>query len=202
MCKFKTTVWAAITLLVLGLAAPAAAQSAISAYVSAAGNGKTLVGAANPMPVSGRSAIFAVSPAVTAASAYATGNVVGPLMTFAGIASDDNPTGLIQAIGFHFKSAQTADMDFVFCSQNPSSTTVTDKTAVALNVADFAKCRAYRLSGANCISLGTPTYCEIANLASPFTIPTGTDAYGFLVTRGTPTFTSTSDVTVSLRVVR
>lgn len=140
------------------------------------------------------------APTVTASSVYASGNSVGGLLTFAGVGRASGGSGFIQAVTLNFKSAQTAATDFAFCNATPASTTLTDKTAVSVAVADFDKCRVVHIT--DCTSLGTPSVCSADNLALPFALPTGTSGYGFLVTRGTPTYSATSDVSVALRVIR
>jgi len=142
------------------------------------------------------------TPTVTASSAYASGNNVGGLLTFTSVGRTSTGTGLLQDITVNFKSAQTAQLDFVWCgSDTPSSTTVTDKSAAALAVADFDKCRVIAHI-TDCTSMGTPSSCIAQGLAVPVALASGTSGYGWLITRGTPTFTATSDVKVSLGILR
>lgn len=142
------------------------------------------------------------SPTVTASSAYATGNNIGGLLTFSAVGRTSTGTGLIQDITLNFKSAQTAPIDFVWCgSDTPSNTTVTDKTAAALAVADFDKCRVIAHI-TDCTSMGTPSSCIAQGLAVPVALASGTSGYGWLISRGTPTYTATSDVKVSLGILR
>lgn len=143
-----------------------------------------------------------VAPTVTAASAYAAGQAVGPLLTFENASRFPAGSGFIQEVTLNFKSAQTSQTDFVWCGSNqPTASAITDKTTVAMVDADYAKCRVIA-HVADCSSLGTPTSCTISGLAVPFALSAGTSGYGFLITRGTPTFTTTSDVTVMLGMVR
>lgn len=151
--------------------------------------------------VGGNIVVSEQSPTVTASSAYSAGNVVGSLLTFADAARVAAGTGLLQDVTIYFKSAQTAQTDFMWCgASNVPNTTLTDKSAVSLSVSDFDKCRAIPV--VNCTSLGTPSVCTAGNLAFPFKLSSGTSGYGFLVTRGTPTFGSTSDVKVAVRIIR
>ncbi len=141
------------------------------------------------------------TPTVTSGSAYASNNVVGSLLTFSGVGRVSSGTGLIQSVTLEFKSSQTASTDFVWCgADNPTNTTLTDKSAVALSTSDFNKCRVIHIT--DCTNLGTPSVCDAENLALPFSLSSSTTGYGFLVTRGTPTFSSTSDVEVQLRILR
>ena len=143
----------------------------------------------------------AVSPTVSASPAYSSGDVMGGLLTFANVARVAAGSGLLQSVTLNFKSAQTAATDFVWCGgDNPSGTTLTDNAAVAVAAADYNKCRVVHVT--DCTGLGTPSVCAADNLAFPFALSSGTTGYGFLVTRGTPTLASTSDVEVALRILR
>ena len=133
-------------------------------------------------------------------SAYASGDAMGGLLVFANVARVSAGSGLLQSVTLNFKSAQTSATDFVWCDDNPTGTTVTDNAAVAVAVADYNKCRVIHVT--DCVNLGTPSVCSADNLALPFSLTSGTTGRGFLVTRGTPTLASTSDVEVALRILR
>lgn len=139
------------------------------------------------------------NPTVTASSAYASGNSVGGLLTFANGVRFAGGTGLVQSALLQFKSAQSGNYDLILFSSNPANSTIADKTAFSLAVADYNK-----VIGAIPISyytsLGTPSVAEALNLALPV-ISTTTSLFGALVTRSTPTFASTSDVQVTLQVI-
>lgn len=142
-----------------------------------------------------------VTPTVTASSAYAANAVVGGRLSFTTATRQEAGDGLIQSVTLHFKTAQTAASDFFWCNASQlTSTTLTDKAAVSVNAADFSACRAIHIT--DCTSMGTPTVCSAENLALPYGLASGTTGYGFLVTRGTPTFGSTSDVAVTVRFLR
>lgn len=144
------------------------------------------------------------SPTVTAASAYASGNYVGGLLTFTGVTATNAAAtgGRVEEVTIFSKSAQTAEIDLVWCgSSNPTNTTITDKTAANLAVTDFNKCRVVAQL-TNWQNLGTPSSATTGQIATPFSLAAGTTGYGFLVTRGTPTFTATSDLQVTLRIGR
>lgn len=147
----------------------------------------------------GQYAEFSATPTVTASSAYAAGNAVGGLLTFTNVGVP-SPGGRIESVSLYSKSAQTAQVDFVWCAaNNPTSTTITDKTAISVNAADFDKCKVVAQL-TNWSSLGTVSVAYSGQLAAPFALSTGQTGYGFLVTRGTPTFTSTSDLQLKFTV--
>jgi hypothetical protein len=144
------------------------------------------------------------TPTITSGSAYATGNVVGGLLTFTAVSDPNAPAtgGRVEEVTIYSKSSQTAEIDLVWCgANNPTNTTLTDKAAVNLAVADFNKCRVVAQL-TNWQNMGTPSHATSGQIASPFLLSTGTTGYGFLVTRGAPTFSSTSDLQVTLRIGR
>lgn len=137
---------------------------------------------------------FTAAPTVTASSAYASGNAVGGLLTITSVPN----SGTIQNVTLDFKSAQTAAFDVLFFNANPTNSTFTDKSPVAVAVADFATLMA-PAQVATCVNTGTTSVCFLNNIAHAYSLPAaGSTLYAVIVTRGTPTFTATSDV--SLRV--
>lgn len=151
--------------------------------------------------VLGRTGQPAVTPTVTASSAYTAGNLVGGLMTFSN--SFVNTSGVLQSIVIKCKSVQTTAFKLYLFSQQPTNTTWTDKTAPAINALDLPYLIDFFIFAAPDSGLGTMTiYSQdglgksVANTAS------GTQLYGVLVAVGTPTFTSTSDVSVALGIIQ
>lgn len=154
----------------------------------------------NPLPVGQVFADISVTPTVTASSAYSTGNAVGNLITISGAVAKAGYGGRIEEVTLYSKSSQSGEIDFVWCgSQNPTGSTITDKTAVSIASADFNKCRTVAQL-TNWQSFGTTSVVTSGQLATPFVIGTGTSGYGFLIARSTPTFASTSDLQLTLRI--
>ena len=146
--------------------------------------------------VGGKTVVSSATLAVTASSAYASGNVIGGKMTFAGFGRVAGGTGLIQMASIHSKSAQTFACDLVLFHTDPTASTFTDKSALAVNAADFDKVLGV-VHISDWTSLGTPSFAEATQLAMAYKVASGqTDIYGVLVARSTPTFGSTSDLKV------
>lgn len=164
------------------------------------------VTAMTPIAVSGTiglsQTVVTVTQTVTASSAYASGNCVGALITIANAAASSGGSGTILAAVVDCLSAQTTQMDLIFFDSDPSSgSTITDKTALAIAAAGSPKA-----IGVNHItdwtSLGTPSLGQGQNQPIPFSIPSGTTLYAVLVTRATPTFAATGDITVRFEIQR
>lgn len=142
------------------------------------------------------------SQTVTASSIYATGNAVGGKMTFSSAVRASGQGGVVQTAIVRDKAGQNVPYDIILFDADPTSTTVTDKAAVAVNTADLAKViGVVQTSG---IVLGAASTMGIATAAGvglAFKVTTGTTLYGILVTRGAPTYASTSDVSVDLVII-
>lgn len=153
--------------------------------------------------VTGRTGQPVTSPTVTASSAYTAGNIVGGLMTFSNCFATGLTSGVLQSIVIKSKSVQTVTFKLYIFSQQPTNTTWTDKTAPAINALDLPYLIDMFIFAAPDSGLGTMTiYTQdglgksIANTAS------GQNLWGVLVTTGTPTFTSTSDISVTLGILQ
>jgi hypothetical protein len=151
--------------------------------------------------VGGNATTITAAQTVTASSAYASGNAVGGLITVSNVARVSAGSGLIQSVIIDTKSAQTTSTDLVLFNANPSGSTCTDKTAFSVAAADFDKIIGVA-HVTDWTSLGTPSVGQAQNLAMPFALASGATVYACLVTRGTPTFAATTDVSVTLRVLR
>lgn len=149
----------------------------------------------------GDQATVTVAQTVTSSSAYATGNAVGGLITFSNAARVSAGSGLIQSAVTYTKSAQTTTLELWVFNANPSGSTCTDKTAFSVASADFDKVL-WVFQVNSWFSGGTPSVGLSGDRAVPFALSSGSSLYGCLVTRSTPTYTSTSDVSVAIRLVR
>lgn len=200
---------AAVLALACALAA-SAAQSQV-AYRKSEGGYQTnkTVQPNDGLPTSTVPFSVTAAPTVTAASAYASGNVVGGLQTFTSalrqqstdVAGSGIGSALLQHVTLNFKSSQTAQTDLLLFSANPTNSTFTDKAALAVNTADFDKVIAV-VHISDCTNLGTPSSCQSGQLAIPVRNATAATLYGVLVTRGTPTFTATTDLALALDLVQ
>jgi hypothetical protein len=153
--------------------------------------------------VTGRTGQPTATPTVTSASAYTAGNLVGGLMTFTNCFASGLTSGVLQSVVIKSKSVQTTTFKLYIFSQQPTNTVWTDKTAPNINALDLPFLIDIFLFAAPDSGLGTMTiYTQdglgksIANTAN------GQNLWGLLVTTGTPTFSSTSDVSVTLGILQ
>jgi hypothetical protein len=149
-----------------------------------------------------------VSPAITSIIPYVTGNQVGGLMTFSSAVNSITYSGVIDSIVIKSKSIQTSGFNLYLFKTNPASSTWTDKTTPAINASDIPYLiGVYSFDATDDSGLGTITLYQssstLGNGNSPKAIVlTSSNLYGVLVATGTPTFNSTSDISVTVNILK
>jgi hypothetical protein len=134
----------------------------------------------------------------TSGSAYSAGNEVGALLTFT--LPTGYLTGILQGAQINVKSAQSNAYKLYLFTANPTASTWADKTAPAITGADKQLVIGPLNIAAYDNGLGTDTSYNLAGIALPFSSAT-TTLYGVLVTTSAVTYTSTSDVQVTLGIL-
>ena len=168
--------------------------------IGKAGIDQTTYGSTNAVMVGGTSQVQ-VTPAVTAASAYVAGNVVGGLLIFANAVQGTVLSGVLESITLAIKSTQTASFKLYLFGSAPA-TTFTDKTAPAIQAVDAAKLLDVITLSAGDAGRGANTTLFVADNIGKSLVLAGTSLFGVLVTTGTPTFTTTSDVVVTASILK
>lgn len=127
-------------------------------------------------------------------SAYASGDTVGGVMTFTGAGN----AGTIMTAIIDDKDAESAALELWLF--NATITPAADNAAHSISDADMAKCIGvidgfvYHASALNSVG-------QAVSVGLAYKLPSGSDVYGLLVTRGAPTFSSTSDLKVRIVVL-
>jgi hypothetical protein len=146
-----------------------------------------------------RQTVASQTPTITASSAYASGNALGGKLTFANLLTG-GATRIISA-QIVDKIGQKIACDLVLFNQDFTATA--DKSALAISAADALNAvGVVSFVAGDYASVGTPAVATKSNINLVAHGSTNLDnnLYGQLVTRGTPTYTSTSDITVKLEV--
>jgi len=141
-----------------------------------------------------------ITPTVTA-GAYTTGMVAGGKLSLTSAVRASGGSGIIQSVSVSKKTALTAPYDVHFFHTDPTNSTFTDNSALALNVADLP----YLIGIAHCSDLvdnGTPKTLQAANVALPFKLATGTTLFAVAVIRGGETLASTSALVINATVIQ
>lgn len=143
----------------------------------------------------GRTRVSTVTPTIST-SAYATGDAVGGLLTFASVVESANSAATLDSIVVIDKDQELATFDLVLFDQTFTATA--DNAVFAPSDADLANCiGVVRVS--DYANFSTNSVATRTNVGLGIKL-TGTSLFGQLVVRGTPTYTATSDITVKVAV--
>lgn len=144
----------------------------------------------------------AVTPTVDT-SAYASGDDIGGKLTFTNAVCSTASSFKVQGVVVSDKSSNAVAYDLVLFSANPASTTFTDQAALDIADGDLAKVLPIvNIASTDQFTFADNSVSSLSSLASGgFVTATGGTLYGALVSRGTPTYASSSDVTVTLITV-
>lgn len=141
------------------------------------------------------------TPTITA-GLYSAADAVGGLLTFADCAHKDKGSGIIQSVILIDDGDQKAETELHLFNQSIS--VAADNAAFAVSDADLEfYIGGIAIVAADYEDLGGNAAACIKNINLPFNLASdGTSIFGQLLTRGTPTYASTSDLTVKLVVIR
>ena len=152
--------------------------------------------------VGGHQTAASVTPTIST-SAYASGDLIGTKMEFklGRWAGKNVPqSGLIQSVVLADLDNEGVTVDVVFFGSDPSSTTFTDNAALDIAAADLDKVvGVVRLS--SYVAFADNSVAEESNLGIPFSVGDDGIVYAAIVSRATPTYTATSDLTLSVRAL-
>lgn len=138
------------------------------------------------------------TPTVTA-GAYAANDAVGGLLTFAGAALETGGSGIIKQVLILDDAGQDAELELWLF--NATFTAMADNAAWAPSEADLRKLIAIiSTEDGAWFAAGTPSAARV-EVSQGFNLA-GTSLFGQLVTRGTPTFAATDDVTVIIALLQ
>lgn len=143
---------------------------------------------------------IAQTPAITA-GAYSIGDAVGGLLTFANAARESGGGGVIKDVVIVDDAGQDAELELWLFNQ--TFTAMADNAAWAPSEADLENLVTVistEDSAQGWLAAGTPSAIEI-EVARRYDLA-GTSLFGQLVTRGTPTFAATDDVTVKVALLQ
>lgn len=144
--------------------------------------------------------IISQTPTVTA-GAYSADDAVGGKLTFTGCPED----GLIHNAVLIDNSEQAVELDLVLFSED--FTAVADNAAFTVSDADAANIvTIINIPAANYKDIGGQKVAVVENKSIPFKLTEDTSTkyarlYGQLITRGTPTYVATTDITVKIGVL-
>lgn len=156
-----------------------------------------LASTASPLPVKGHKT-FTLTPNLSPSVAYASGDCIGGKFTLANAVRMSGGGGEIMSVTVADKVAQNAPIDLIVFDADPGGTTFTDNAPLTIASADLLKINAIvGIVGANYNGfVGNSAAC-LANLRRVLNA-VGTTLYACLISRGTPTYASASDLQVKV----
>lgn len=144
----------------------------------------------------GRTRVITVSPTVSVSPAYTAKDAVGGLLTFASAVESASSAGTITSVSIVDKGQQMAALDLVLFNQ--TFTASTDNAIFAPSDADLLNSvGVIPISAYHDFSTNSIGVARNVGLAVKLT---GTSLFGQLVTRDTPTYTSTGDIQVTIAI--
>ena len=148
--------------------------------------------------VGGADIIITQTPTVTA-GAYSANDAVGGLLTFTNAARVSGGGGVIKSVVFIDDAGQDVALELWLF--DTTITAIADNAAWALTEAQLHTCVAViSTTDGTWRASGTPSVCDV-DVSRGYTC-TGTNLFGQIVTRGTPTFAATDDVTVRIQLLQ
>lgn len=161
------------------------------------------------MEIDGKAKLVEATPTIDTAI-YASGDQLGSLMTFENAVDGSSETGVIMSVTIFDGAKQNAALDILFFNSEP---TIISSDNAALDISDSEMASKFLGS----ISFSASDYKSLAN-NSHATIrtvgmfvqatnknsvnPTGMRIYAILQSRGTPTYTSTSDLKIKVGMLQ
>lgn len=137
----------------------------------------------------------AQTPTISAGAVYAAKDVVGTLLTFAGAARFNGGSGRIVSLQIVDKDQERANMDLVLFDAAP--TVASDNSPFDPTDAELLTCVGWIPIGSGFYSDFTDNSVMHVDLDLSYVLA-GTSMYGVLVARSAPTYTSTTDLVVTL----
>ena len=152
--------------------------------------------------------VVSVTPTVQTTPAYASGDVIGGVMTLSGAMRRQGARGILQSIVINSEAALTAELDVIICSEDPSAanTTVTENGAIAIDADDADLVLGVvniNSSDDGYADLGTPDCITKVNIGLPVEAADDSrDLYAIAVLRGAYTPATTTGVVFKFGIMQ
>lgn len=141
-----------------------------------------------------------LTPTVSASSIYAAKDAVGGLLTFTNAVRASGGSGVIETVTIEDKGQQMAWLDLVLFAASIGAPT--DNNIFAPSDAELLDCvGTISIYSGDYADFSTNSIATKNNVGLEFVL-SGTSLYGALVARGTPTYTGTSDIIVTLTILQ
>jgi hypothetical protein len=188
--RVRASAWTSGTAVITFIASIGAASNIMTSSIPAGTNHIGQVG--------GQGVTIALTPTVTA-GAYTAGDAVGGLLTFTNAGRVSAEGSVLTDVLIVDDAGQDAELELWLFNQ--TFTAMSDNAAWAPSEADLENCIVVVSTvGSTWRAAGTPS---VVNIETQRRIDiTGTSLFGQLVTRGTPTYAATDDLTVKVKLLQ
>jgi len=151
--------------------------------------------------VGGESLSPKVTPTITA-GAYVAADVVGGALTFSNAGRFVARSGVIMSVIVVDDAAVKDAMELWLFDTAPAA--IADNAPFVVSAADLETCLGViAIAAADFKDEATKAVATLKNVGLPYKLPVGSsDLIGYLVTRGTPTYTGTDNLSVRLGILQ
>ncbi len=138
------------------------------------------------------------TPSTSTTPAYTAKDAIGSLLTFSNAARTSGGSVAVEAVQIVDKGQQMSAIDLILFDR--SITAPTDNAIFNPSDTEATYCvGGFQILGSDYADFSTNSIAALTDLELVCTL-NGTDLFGVLVARGTPTYTSTTDIVVTLTV--
>lgn len=139
---------------------------------------------------------------VTNASAYEAGDAVGGKITITNAMRTSGGTGILQSIHLVDKANQKAAMELLIFDSDPSAATITDDTAFAYSTDISKQIARISIAASDYTTINSIATVNLGGLSKVLKASGSVNLYAALVTTGTPTYVSTSDIIITFGILQ
>lgn len=168
----------------------------ISSSSSALAAGENHIGS-----IGGNTFTLAVTQ-TTNASAYEAGDAVGGKITITSAMRTSGGTGVLQSIHLIDKGNQKAAMELLIFDSDPTAATITDDTAFVYSTDISKQIARIPIAASDYVTLNSIATASLGGLSRIVKASGSANLYAALVTTGTPTYISTSDIIITFGILQ
>lgn len=138
----------------------------------------------------------------TNASAYEAGDAVGGKITITNAMRTSGGTGILQSIHLIDKANQKAAMELLIFESDPSAATITDDTAFTYSTDISKQIARIPIATADYVTINSIATVNLGGLSKVLKASGSANLYAALITTGTPTYVTTSDIIISFGILQ
>ena len=138
----------------------------------------------------------------TNASAYEAGDCVGEVIEIVNAVRVSGGTGVLQSIQIIDKGNQKAAMELLIFDSDPGAATIADDTAFVYSTDISKQIARIPIAASDYVTLNSIATASIGGLSRIVKASGSANLYAALVTTGTPTYISTSDIIITFGILQ